>query len=209
MPDFENINVEGQFIAFFVLAGLLIIIVLWIRLRCFRWATLRRIDRMEGVEFERYLAYCFRKQGYRVSLTRGSSDFGADLILYGEEGKIAVQAKRYGKPVGVAAVQQVLAAKDYYECDLAMVVTNTQYTRQARELADKSGVHLLEREDLIRLMKREKRKKDMEEGEIEDSEWMEVHFDVRVYHQKKGAMNENNINHILIEALRDHGYEID
>ena len=36
-----------------------------------------------------------------------SGDYGADLVLDNKKGRTVVQAKRYSKPVGVKAVQEV------------------------------------------------------------------------------------------------------
>lgn len=45
------------------------------------------IDRMEGVQFEKYLGYLFRAQGYQTEVTKAAGDFGADLILQKESKK--------------------------------------------------------------------------------------------------------------------------
>ena len=49
--------------------------------------------------------------------------------------KTDVQAKRHTKPVGIKAVQEVVAAKGMYRCTEAMVVTNSTFTQPAMELA--------------------------------------------------------------------------
>lgn len=196
-------------IAVTVIAAAVVILLVYLKARWYRWVNLRRIDRMEGVEFEKYLAYCFKKQGYRVRMTKASGDFGADLILYGKEGKTAVQAKRYNKPVGVAAVQQVMAARDYYECELAMVVTNTSYTRQAEELAGKSGIKLLDRNDLISLMRREKIILGHDDMEEYQGEPIEIAYYANVWNPDDSLMTEQNVTRVITEALEDHGYRVD
>ncbi len=59
-----------------------------------------------------------------------------------------IQAKNYSENVGNAAVQQALAAKAFYSCDHAMVVTNSYFTPSAKALADASGVALVDRREL-------------------------------------------------------------
>jgi restriction system protein len=61
-----------------------------------------------------------------------------------------VQAKRYSQSVGVKAVQEAVAAKAYYDCTEAMVVSNSRYTKQAAHLAQKNKVVLWDRDMLIR-----------------------------------------------------------
>lgn len=111
-------------------------------------ASMKRIDNMTGEEFEQYLGILYKKKGYKVEFTPGTMDFGADLILTKGKVKTIVQAKRYRNSVGEAAVQQVLAAKGYYNADQCLVVTNSDYTAAAKELAAKTGVKLISRDKL-------------------------------------------------------------
>lgn len=108
-------------------------------------------DRMTGEEFEDWLAILFRAAGWRVRHTRATGDFGADLVLgHGPRDEVVVQAKRQGRPVGVAAVQQAAAARLHYGTDEAMVVTNSTFTPAALELAASTGVVLWDRDDIAR-----------------------------------------------------------
>ena len=54
--------------------------------------------------------------------------------------------------MGNSAVQQVLAAKQFYSCDDAMVVTNSMFTRSAKDLAEAGGVKLVDRNELQRYL---------------------------------------------------------
>lgn len=115
----------------------------------FRHASLEKIDKMDGWQFERFLGELFKKQGYRTKVTRGSGDFGADVILKKNGKKIVVQAKRYNRNVGVKAVQEVQASMGYYKANEGWVVTNSYFTKPAIELANSLGVRLIDRDDLI------------------------------------------------------------
>ena len=115
-------------------------------------ATLEMVDTMSGEEFEEFLKVHFEKQGYIVQLTPGTNDYGIDLICkkrYSstneQENGFVVQAKRYKGKVGVAAVQQVIAGAKYYDCKYGMVITNSYFTKNAWELAKKSGITLWDR----------------------------------------------------------------
>ncbi len=108
-------------------------------------ASLSKIDKMSGTDFEQYLKQLYEKLGYKVRLTPGTMDFGADLLLEKDGIKTALQAKRYKSTVGEAAVQQVIAAKNYYHCDKAAVVTNSRYTNAAKKLAKETKVILIDR----------------------------------------------------------------
>ena len=109
------------------------------------------IDEMDGIEFEKYLAKYFEKQGFDVELTQAGHDFGADLIITRDGVKTAVQAKRYSENVSLSAVQEVFAAAAYYDCDTSLVITNSHYTSSAKKLAEKIGVELWDRDMLDEL----------------------------------------------------------
>jgi len=71
-----------------------------------------------------------------------TGDQGADLILSKDGEKIVVQAKKYAGKVSNKAVQEIAAAKKYYNADRAMVVTNSAFTKSAIELAFSNDVEL-------------------------------------------------------------------
>ena len=112
-------------------------------------SPLSTIDRMSGEEFEVYLKTNFEKSGYKVELTPLSNDYGADLICTKKNEILVVQAKRYEGKVGTAAVQQIVAARDYYEADRCMVITNSYFTRNAYSLAEANDVTLVDRDSLL------------------------------------------------------------
>ncbi|MFP8644559.1 restriction endonuclease [Priestia aryabhattai] len=107
------------------------------------------IDKMDGYQFEVYLRALFQQLGYKPQITPKSGDFGADLVMKGKE-KIVIQAKRYSAKnrVSLSAVQEVYAAKAYYKANQAWVVTNSYFTKQAKELAAACDVTLVDRADL-------------------------------------------------------------
>lgn len=107
------------------------------------------IDEMTGIEFEVYLYHKFRKQGYKVKLTPVSGDYGADLVLKKKREKIVVQAKRYQRDVGIAAVQEVIGSIAFYEADRGLVVTNSFFTPNAINLAAANDILLWDRRALI------------------------------------------------------------
>ena len=80
--------------------------------------------------------------------TSASGDYGVDILAQREGMSYAIQCKRYLEPVGLEAVQQVYAGRAYYECHVAVVLTNQKFTANAQHLADKLGVVLWDRETL-------------------------------------------------------------
>jgi restriction system protein len=133
----------------FVLVMLVIRVGVYIyKSRRFAKAGIAEIDKLNGKEFEQYLEVLFKKFGYQVKRTPYQGDFGADLILWQGNEKTVVQAKRYNRSVGVKAVQEAVAAKEYYQCHKALVVTNNYFSQQARLLAKANHVELWDRDTL-------------------------------------------------------------
>ncbi len=61
---------------------------------------------------------------------------------------VVVQAKRWDGVVGVKAVQEVLGAINYYDAQKGIVLTNSDFTENAYELAKRSTVELWNRQKL-------------------------------------------------------------
>ncbi|MFQ5795500.1 MAG: restriction endonuclease [Candidatus Bipolaricaulia bacterium] len=115
--------------------------------------SIEDIDKMEGHEFEDFLEHLFKKMGFQVERPPLARDKGADLIAARLGEKIAIQAKCYSGSVGIKAVQEVSAAKDFYECDRSMVVTNSYFTQDAQTLAETIKVELWNRDKLAQVLR--------------------------------------------------------
>ncbi|NLL93500.1 MAG: restriction endonuclease [Clostridiales bacterium] len=113
--------------------------------------SLEQIDVMKGSQFEEFVAAVLEGNGYKIEeITITSGDYGADIIAIAGDERIAVQCKRYNRPVGVKAVQEVIAAMKHYNCESAIVVTNNTFTKQAIILAqDNEVVELWDRQMLV------------------------------------------------------------
>lgn len=103
---------------------------------------------MRGQEWEQFLVRVFQLLGGKVERTGRTGDQGVDLILEIGERRYAIQAKGYFNAVGNAAVQEAVAGIAHYRCNCSAVITNSQFTRGAEELA-KSNCCLLIGEDDI------------------------------------------------------------
>lgn len=114
--------------------------------------NIERVDIMDGVEFERFLKRLFIYDGYAVSETARTGDYGADLLLKKDGRTIVVQAKRYNNNVGSKALQEIFSARHHYKADGMMVVCNSHFTKQAQIMAEEQGIELIDREELIGMM---------------------------------------------------------
>lgn len=104
------------------------------------------MDEMEGRDFEYFCADLLEKQGFmEVEVTRGSGDFGIDILAQKDGITYAVQCKRYHGSVGVDAVLQTYAGRDYYDCMVGAVMTNQYFTAPAVKAAQKLRILLWDR----------------------------------------------------------------
>lgn len=146
---------KGEECVFYTILCAMGLLLLFRRLisRRYLGMSMRKVDKLSGRAFEKYLRAQFKHLGYRVTLTDFSHDYGADLIVRKHGEKIVVQAKRYEKNVGIAAVQEAVGSVAYYDADRAMVVTNSGFTKSARNLARQNDVELWGRYDIQKKFK--------------------------------------------------------
>ena len=150
------------------------------------------IDNMDGVQFENYCADLLKRVGYyNVKVTSASNDYGVDVLAKKNGIKYAVQCKRYSHKVDNSAVQEIVAGKQYYNCDRAIVITNNYYTDNAINLANANNVELWDRDFLKSLSSKRKMFK-KKNNEITDS--------------AKTNKEHNNeiINEIIAESIDYH-----
>jgi len=101
------------------------------------------IDLMEGHDFEYYCADLLKRKGFRkVTVTQGSGDYGIDIIAWKDNVKYGIQCKRYSGNVGYRAVEEAYTGASIYNCDRAVVMTNSKFTKQAMSGARRLGVEL-------------------------------------------------------------------
>ena len=103
-------------------------------------------DLLEGHEFEYYCAEVLRKKGFiEVEVTKGSGDYGADILAEKDGVTYAIQCKCYTAPIGVKAIQEAYAGRDYYDRMVGAVLTNQYFTSPAVEAAKKLKILLWDR----------------------------------------------------------------
>ena len=90
-----------------------------------------------------------RDLGYEVGVTKATGDYGVDLTATTDRVRTAVQCKLQAKPVGSAAIQQVVAGAVVHQCTEVMVVSNEPYTKAAQELAKMHRCRLMDRPGLL------------------------------------------------------------
>lgn len=132
-----------------------VLLVLWRKKRRESWKS-KEMDQMEGHEFEYFCASLLESQGFlEVEVTKGSGDFGVDILAEKDGVTYAVQCKCYNAPIGVKAIQEIYGGRDYYDRMVGVVMTNQYFTSPAVEAAKKLKILLWDRGYLESMMEEE------------------------------------------------------
>ena len=151
---FDIIYLSGIIIVCLVVIGIIILIK---RHRKIRPQT---FDELEGHEFEYYCADLLRKKGFiEVEVTKGSGDYGADILAEKDGVTYAIQCKCYTAPIGVKAIQEAYAGRDYYDRMVGAVLTNQYFTTPAVDAAKKLKILLWDRGYLESMLEEEQKGK--------------------------------------------------
>jgi len=113
---------------------------------------------MEGYEFEEYCAALLRETGFLdVEVTKASGDYGVDILAEKDGVTYAIQCKCYSSDVGVKAVQEAYAGRDFYDRMVGAVLTNQYFTGPAVEAAKKLKILLWDRDYLEQMLEEQRR----------------------------------------------------
>lgn len=131
-------------------------LVVWLRARRYeaflqaeRDRAIEITDGMSGAEFEQWTARLLRRSGcIDVRVVGGAGDAGADVLATAPNGSlVVVQCKRYGRTkVGTKAVQLFAGTNRlYHGADISLIVTTSAFTSDARKVAARVGIILVDR----------------------------------------------------------------
>lgn len=106
---------------------------------------------MSPREFEHYCAAVLREMNWKARVTRASGDQGVDIVAEKRGMRIVIQCKKYSKPVGNRAVQEIVAGIAHEGARRGVVVATSEFTAAAVKLAASNEVLLLRHADLRRI----------------------------------------------------------
>lgn len=141
---------------------LLFRVIGWIFRKAGEYRRFRKadFDRMDGWEFEEYVAELLSRNGFvHVEVTKGSGDQGVDILAQRDGVSYAIQCKHYISKISNKAVQEAYAGAEFYGCEVPVVLTNSYFTPSALELGDEIGVELWDRDELKHLVRTAGRRK--------------------------------------------------
>lgn len=109
------------------------------KIRCYNG----KFDLMSGLDFEYYCGILLNEIGFSsIKFTPKSKDHGVDIFAFSVGAEFAIQCKCSCDPIGVSAVRDAFSGKHIYKKDVAIVMTNSNFTDQAKEEANILGVKL-------------------------------------------------------------------
>jgi restriction system protein len=104
----------------------------------------------------------FGRNGVEVKVTRASRDRGVDAIMFDPDplrgGKYVLQAKRYTRPVDVAAVRDLYGTVVNEGANRGILVTTSSYGPDAYEFAKDKPLSLVDGPNLIAMLQRHGRR---------------------------------------------------
>ncbi len=148
-------NTETTWILCAIVFGIIAVFIPLVHIVKAKWKTekILPMDEMEGAEFEKFCAQLLERRGFiEVNITKASGDFGVDILAEKEGVTYAIQCKRYTDPVGVKAIQEAYAGREYYDRMVGVVLTNQYFTAPAVEAAKKLKILLWDRGYLERMI---------------------------------------------------------
>jgi len=105
-------------------------------------------DEMDPYEYEHFCASEFKKVGWDAEATQGSSDQGVDVIAIKDGAKLVAQCKKFVKPIGNKAVQEITAGMKYYDASEGIVIAPNGFTNSAEKLAKANDIKLIHHSEI-------------------------------------------------------------
>lgn len=103
--------------------------------------------KMNGYEFEKFVATLFRKIGFIVEEVSLSGDGGIDLIAYSKEpvfkGKYLIQCKHWQANIGEPVVRDLYGVVLSNNANKGIIITNSYFTKQAIDFAEGKNIELI------------------------------------------------------------------
>lgn len=111
------------------------------------------VDRMSGRDFEYCVATVLNRTGFgNVAVTKASGDFGVDIVATKDGARWVFQCKCYQNTLGLKPIQEVYSGAKMYGATRTVVVTNSYFSQNATELAQRLNVELWDRNILGELL---------------------------------------------------------
>ena len=106
------------------------------------------IDEMSGKTFRLYVMSVLAQQGYETQIPPQADDMGTELWSRRAGQRCAIEVIHYTKPLTPQSVRMAIANRARLGYDEAMVITNSTFREDARQLAVAENCTLIDRDGL-------------------------------------------------------------
>lgn len=104
--------------------------------------------------FEHEVRMLVEAFGYKAETTQPSHDYGVDVIAENQRRRVVIQCKLYGRGrIGGETILKLVGSRVFFQATDALCITTSRFTKQAREIADKQNVRLVDQTILLALCK--------------------------------------------------------
>ena len=117
-------------------------------------AISEKLRKIDWFQFERLIELIYQHRGFSVKRLGGANpDGGVDLIMTSSTEKFAVQCKHWRKGiVRVNHIREFLGALTDTGIPKGIFITLTGYSGDAKQLAGKHGIQILDESDIIQML---------------------------------------------------------
>jgi restriction system protein len=107
-------------------------------------------------DFEHFIGDLFEKQGFQCTVTQASRDGGIDVYADYKKLKYGIECKLYsGTSIGRPIIQKIYAACETSKPKrIPVVVTTSNFTRDAIDFGERNGVWLVSGVELEKMIRR-------------------------------------------------------
>lgn len=113
---------------------------------------LKNLDSMNNQDFKNYINNHLTKLGYVSTINETIPNKSADILAEKDNIKYAIHCINQMKPISYQSVHKINSAKIVFDCDIAIIITNNYFTKQAISQAQKLHVLLINRDSLIDML---------------------------------------------------------
>ena len=114
----------------------------------------QKLRKIDWFQFEKLMELIYRHRGFTVKRLGGANaDGGVDLVVESSDEKFVVQCKHWRKwTVGVRNIREFLGTLTDSQIPKGIFITLVGYSGDAKQLADKHGIQILNESDLIEML---------------------------------------------------------
>lgn len=117
-------------------------------------SKLEEIDQMNEEKFISYVGELYRRQSYQVYILQEDKKLGCDIKAYKHKDSLCIKCIHGNEEdkVGRDVIDEAYSSIKLYKVKRCMVITNTFYSQEAREVAKANGISLVDRIELHNLI---------------------------------------------------------